>query len=509
MEKNFGSPDWRNYVPKPIYSEKPEYEELYYKAWELAYEHIKEIPGMPQNPYMDEAFCATQVWIWDSCFMALFCKYAPDVFPGVETLNNFYEVLYNQKALAEIVVPEGEPKWTGYTPGQMTNIKVHIADNPPLFAFAEYENALMSGDAAYLKKLLYEDRFLQKHYEWVEGLKEQKTIPNVSVPTCLINENIGYRWEGGCSGMDNTPRGRTGPKAEKERPNNPDLLWVDAICQQALCARTISRLFTLIKDEEQAKVWDDIYKTKKNLINELYWCEEDGFYYDIDYKTRDFNKVMTPASFWALTAGVADSEQALKMAKQIENPDTLGGKVPLVSLARNDADYIPSGGYWRGGMWLPTAYASLRGLSEYQIYDVAHEAGCKIIKHMYDTYKEYEPHTIWECYAPEKCMPCTQTDSKNIVRPDFCGWSALGPISIYIEYVLGFHTINGFERKVYWEKPKTNSEEIGIRNLRFADVVTDIVANGDICKVKSNNAYTLIINGKSYTICEGEQEFKI
>ena len=69
----------------------PEYRALYDKAFALAYAHIRDIPGMPQTPYMDEAFCDTQVWIWDSCFMSLFCQYAQEVFPGLETFNNFYE----------------------------------------------------------------------------------------------------------------------------------------------------------------------------------------------------------------------------------------------------------------------------------------------------------------------------------------------------------------------------------------------------------------------------------
>ena len=90
-EHNFGASNWRDYIPMPICEEHPEYNEFYMKAWELAYDHIKELPGMPQTPYMDEAFCATQFWIWDTCFMSLFCKYAREVFPGDETFNNFYE----------------------------------------------------------------------------------------------------------------------------------------------------------------------------------------------------------------------------------------------------------------------------------------------------------------------------------------------------------------------------------------------------------------------------------
>ena len=60
---------------------------------------------------MDEAFCDTQIWIWDTCFMSLFCKYAQSVFPGIESLNNFYEVLHNGGRLANIIPSEKEPAW--------------------------------------------------------------------------------------------------------------------------------------------------------------------------------------------------------------------------------------------------------------------------------------------------------------------------------------------------------------------------------------------------------------
>ena len=128
---------------------------------------------------------------------------------------------------------------------------------------------------------------------------------------------------------------------------------------------------------------------------------------------------------------------------------------------------------------------------------------------MLDTYHKYEPHTIWECYAPEANTPATQTNDVAIVRPDFCGWSALGPISVYLEYVLGFHGINSFERLVEWEKPEDMGEEVGIKNLRFGDVVTDIVAEGNICRVSSNAPYMLKINGVAYAIDAGESVIRL
>lgn len=55
--------DWKEHIPLPIYDKILGYKEFYLKAWELAFAHIKETDGMPQSPYMDEAFCDTQIWI--------------------------------------------------------------------------------------------------------------------------------------------------------------------------------------------------------------------------------------------------------------------------------------------------------------------------------------------------------------------------------------------------------------------------------------------------------------
>lgn len=501
---NFGCKNWKDFIPQPVFDEHPEYLEIYNKAWELAFDHIKSIPGMPQNPYIDEAFCETQVWIWDTCFMTLFCKYAREVFPGVETLNNFYEVLYGDKRLPTIMPPEDEPSWTGAVYGKPYEIKIHIADNPPLFAWAEYENALISGDKEYIKELLYNRKFLQKHYAWIEGLTEKTEIDTVLCNTWLIREEKGYKWEGGRSGMDNTPRGRTCEHELRERPNNPDMLWIDAICQQAMSARIIARLYALVGDSELEAEWNKKFEEKKEIVNKYYWDEKDGFYYDIDNNTGDFYKIMTIASYWALTAGVATPERARALADQIKNPETLGGEIPFKSLSKQDNDYHPTGKYWRGSVWLPTAYAALKGFAEYGLFDDAHTSALNLLEHMYRTYKEFTPHTIWECYSPEKHKPATQVTADYLVRKDFCGWSALGPISVYIEFVLGFHTVDAFEKTVKWARPENTHGKMGIKNLRFGNTVTDIIGEGNTVYVTSNEPYTLEINGKGYAVNSGD-----
>lgn len=508
--KKFGTSEWREYIPTPVYDEKPEYSEFYQRAWEIAFDHIKDIPGMPQTPYMDEAFCATQLWIWDTCFMSLFCKYGREAFPGIESLNNFYSVLYDKKKLASVLPPENEPVWTNAKPGVPYDIQVHIADNPPLFAWAEYENALMSGDKEYVKELLYNRGVLQKHFEWLEKLDKNLYMDNVFAKTCWKADKYGYKWEGGRSGMDNTPRGRTGEHALAPRPNNPKMLWIDAICQQALSAKMISKLYELLDDTENQKIWNTRYEEKKKIVNDLYWDEKDEFYYDIDCDTHDFYKIMSIATYWTMTSEIATKERAEKLVRQLENPKTFGGERPFTSISRTDNDYDVTGRYWRGGIWLPTAYAALKGFASYGYYDEARTASERLLEHMYRTYTNYEPHTLWEAYSPEEDKPSSAVKlTEPEVRKDFCGWSALGPISIFIEFILGFHTVNAFAKTVEWCKPQSCNGKIGIKNLRFGTVVTDIVAEGNVCKVVSNEPYILKICGKDYSINKGENLLNI
>ena len=504
-EKNFGAANWRDYIPTPVYDENKNYVDFYNRAWEIAFDHVKDIPGMAQNPYMDEAFCATQIWIWDTCFMSLFCKYGREAFPGVESLNNFYSVLHEGGHLATVMPPEDEPNWTGAKFGEPYEIKVHIADNPPLFAWAEYENALFLGDKEYIKDLLCNRQVLQKHYDWLENLKKPTKMQGVMAKPCWSAQELGYKWEGGRSGMDNTPRGRVGEHAVSDRPNNRNMLWIDAICEQALSAKMIAKLYNLIGDTAGESEWTEKFEGKAKIVNDYYWDEEDKFYYDIDCVTKEPIKVMSIASAWALASGIATKERAKEMVMHLENEKELGGCIPFVSVSRSDNDYNPTGRYWRGSVWMPTAYAALKGYQEYGYLKEARKASEKIIEHMYRTYTDYEPHTIWESYNPEKFEPSSYIKSdEEVVRKDFCGWSALGPIAAFIEYVIGFYKVDAFENKVKWHKPESTEKAIGIKNLRFGDIITDIVAEKGICKVVSNAPYTLEIDGKDYEISAGE-----
>lgn len=482
------NPDWENEIPRVVYPDK-DLVDLYEKTWEIAADRVRKGPeGLPASPYLDENCYDDQIWIWDACFMVMFSKYAPNAYPGKQTLDNLYYPIHESSS---------------------TPLRIHLRDNPPLFAWTEYNNYLFSRDEKHLTHVLKDKQYLQRHYNYFNEVPHGNVNKDIS-PNPIFRKVIndkdqsirGYSWTGGASGMDNTVRGRDAGGYSK-------IMWVDAISQQALSALYISRLYKLTGDKKQAAYWEKTYKQLKKTINENYWDEKDGFYYDVAIENNQPCRIKTPASFWTLLAEIPDKKQAAQMIRQLLGPDSMGGDYPWVSLARDDADFNnATRDYWRGGIWLPMVYMGTKAIEKYGYYDLADQLAEKVLRQQLRTFHNYEPNTIWECYNPSKDEPSTEHGRR--ARPDFCGWSALGPISLFIENIMGFREINALDNTIRWDIKEKNGTH-GLRNLNFGNIHTDLVYNAEKkqIEVSANQNYTLIANGRKYNIKKGSQIIQI
>jgi hypothetical protein len=155
-------------------------------------------------------------------------------------------------------------------------------------------------------------------------------------------------------------------------------------------------------------------------------------------------------------------------------------------------------------MWLPTTYMTVKALDQYGRSDLARDVARKVVEHMYKTYVEYEPHTIWECYSPTEFKPAITPKSGKIVRSDFCGWSALGPISLFIEDVIGIKSANAFTKTLVCDFPDKIKGRVGVENYRFGNVICSVIATKEKVSVKSNHPFTIVLNGERYQVKEGE-----
>jgi len=481
--------DWQSEIPRVVHPDTA-LVHLYETTWEIAAGRVRKGPaGLPASPYLDENCYEDQIWIWDSCFMVLFSKYAPKAYPGKETLTNLYAPLHDRAA---------------------TPLLVHLRDNPPLFAWTELENFRFTADTAHLRRVLLDKQYLQRHFAWFDSIPKGNIDERVAPAYNPIFRDVvkdekgrikGYTWTGRASGMDNTVRGR-------DAGGYDSILWVDAIAQQALSARSIARLYAQTGHKREARAWKRKYHALKKTINRLYWDERDGYYYDISLKDGSPCRIMTPASFWVMLAGVPSRKQAARMADHLRNERKLGGTRPWTSLARTDPDHnATTGDYWRGGVWLPMVYMGTKALEEYGLCSLADSLARRVLQQQLYAYRDITPHTIWECYSPSADEPSTEHGHR--ARPDFCGWSALGPISLFIENVLGFRRADGTRRTLRWDlKPENGTH--GVRNFKFGTIRTDLIYHADShdIEVTANAPYTLRVNGRDIRVQTGTHRYR-
>ena len=144
--------DWKTEIPQPVFDEHPEWVDFYHEAWETIAGKLVDRPGFPQTPCMEAPSADGNTFrLSDACFLAMITKYARGSLPGVESLANFYHALYG--------------------PDPVPGLNISDQSSAPLFGWAEYENALLSGDTRHVRALL-RSGYLQRHYEKLETLAQ-------------------------------------------------------------------------------------------------------------------------------------------------------------------------------------------------------------------------------------------------------------------------------------------------------------------------------------------------
>merc|ERR1711906_36016 len=77
-----------------------------------------------------------------------------------------------------------------------------------------------------------------------------------------------------------------------------------------------------------------------------------------------FVKVVTPATFWAMLAGVATPDQAKRMADAVLTEDRLRTKFPMPCVGIKEKVF-DANNYWRGPVWVNVNWLSALGMDCY------------------------------------------------------------------------------------------------------------------------------------------------
>lgn len=141
--------------------------------------------------------------------------------------------------------------------------------------------------------------------------------------------------------------------------------------------------------EDQQSFLDHADKVKR-LINEIFWDETEGLYFDRNEKLNIQVPVKSATNFLPIFCGAPGEAQVKRMVEEyLTNPDEFWLAYPVATYSKTEPDYyqgsvrLPNGNMecnWRGSSWAPTDYMIFQGLMHYGYVEVARELTVRLFE---------------------------------------------------------------------------------------------------------------------------------
>ena len=450
-------------LPIPELPEQQGFAEMYWRAWEIAWTKLSYPDSENQflAPYM-QGIDRPVLSMWESCFVALYGRYARRAFDFNGGLDNFYA---QQQAdgfiVREISTENGEALFYPYGPN---------ATGPNFLAWVEWRHYRATGDNGRLAKVFWPLMALHRWY------RANRTWPS------------GMYWATGeSSGLANQPR------VPDSQFHHRHWTWVDANMQAILDCRVLEQFASQVEQPDLVQELADERAALIRLVNEQLWDEEAEFYKDVAANGR-FSLVKSVAAYWALLdKDIVPAKRLDPFIRHLRETwaFSLSHRVP--SQSADSEGYNPdTGNRFRGGVWPPLNYLVVQGLANVGQAKLAHHIAVNHLQNMWEVYQHTD--TFWENYAPEK--PAPGADAK----PDFVGPSGISPIAMLLETVLGIRA-DWPLRRVTWNRMLESSTAYGVRNYPFGPEGTfDIIGDSERVEVTTDVPFTLTIQDNGFSI---------
>ncbi|MBE2201612.1 MAG: glycoside hydrolase [Anaerolinea sp.] len=443
-------------LPIPVLPDQPEWVEMYWRAWEIAWGNIRR-PGADTKliaPYLD-ATGEKQLLLWDTAFAVQFGIYGRRAFNFARLLDNFYARQHDDGFICrELNAATGEDLFCPFAPN---------STGPNILAWAEWRVYRASGDDARLAQvfwpLLAYHRWLQDNRTWQNGL---------------------YWATGVSSGMRNQPR------VPDSMSHHRHWSWVDASMQAVLNCAILTEMAARLQQEELAASLTAERASLAQLVNKQMWNLEQNYYQDVDRDGR-FSRVKSIAAYWGLVdKEFVPEDRLVPFVQHLRDNWSFNLPHRVPSQAADSEGYnAQSGNYWRGAVWPSTTFMVLKGLRTVGRHKLAHEIAVNHIQNVCDVYRRTD--TFWENYAPETAVPGDPS------RPNFVGASGVTPIAILLEDVIGLH-VDWPLRRVSWDRQLDSAGAYGVLNLPIGPEGTlNLTGDKEKLTIQTDTPFTLHI----------------
>jgi alpha,alpha-trehalase len=137
-----------------------------------------------------------------------------------------------------------------------------------------------------------------------------------------------------------------------------ELLPVDLNCLLYFLEKTLLNIYRQLPDRVPADVFKEKARQRKQVIQQYFWDEKAGFFFDFDLANNSKSNNWNAAALFPLFFNIATDEQAAQVARHVENKFLHpGGLVTTLSASGQQWD-APNG-------WAPLQWIAYRGLLNY------------------------------------------------------------------------------------------------------------------------------------------------
>lgn len=448
-------------LPRPVFEGHPDALAAYWHCWKVLCGVWHYAPSEETHQAVSNII-GIRTWgpwgstmVFDTAFILYFAKYAHQAYPFVEGFDNCYARQHENGFICRESDRENR------------EVYVVFPVNPPLFAWAEWQYYLLSGDRRRMEAVFLP---MVKHYEWWMIYQRRES---------------GLYWTNGVQEADDSPR------------NGLMHYAVSATSYQALTAFYLAKIARVVDRPDMARFFDQQHRQLGQLVNQHFWDQEHEIYNDLAEDGR-FITELEPGEFckhshmfWPLIAQIAPPQRIDGMVAELRNPQSFFRRNGVPSLSADSAGYAGgpegTGQYWRGAVWPPIQCMVQEGLRNNGRRELARSLARQYSQAVVETFKAQGD--ITENLAPDRPLACGVGQ--------FVGWGGIGPVANLIEYTLGFD-INVPEKKVVWHINRT--QEHGIRNLKLGSFAVDMICRErknphDPCQltIDSGGPFTLIV----------------
>ncbi len=445
----------RSRLPVPVLPDRPDWVEMYWRAWEIAWSHRRQ-------PRADSGLVACfldaaedeNALLWNGCFTTQFGLYGRRGFDFMGALDNFYARQHDDGFICrEINAREGYDCYLPFGPN---------SSGPNILAWAEWNHFRVTGDDSRLSDVFWPlmafHRWFRRHRTWRDGL---------------------YWATGASSGMSNQPRVPGGAL------HHAHYVWADASIQACLSCLLLSQMATMLDETELAA---ELAAERENLLREVnrqLWNPAAECFQDLAPDGR-FSPARSLGAYWALLdKGLVSPKQVESLLSHLRDEAVFQRAHQLPCLAADSPGYEgATGDNYAGGVFSSLTFMVLKGLRHHGQHGLAQAIALNHLQNVCDVFLRTD--TFWEYYAPDSVEPGAGA------RPNFVGWTGLAPITLLLEDVLGI-TIDWPLRRVVWDL-RLELPVYGVRNYPLGPSGTmDLLVAERLATVQTDTPFTLTL----------------